>query len=116
MANMTSTYIPAIGDVVVIKNTKKQVVVGCENYEDVGSCSYYRNYELCNLEDVLNYIKQNTELPIDFIKKKATKIEVRGTEFSFPFQKCEDEIPFEIKPVTVYKIRRKIPKTITVYE
>jgi hypothetical protein len=96
-----------IGSIVKIeKYSGEYVIIGMENYEDYGSCSYNRNYYVMKLSDVenKNYINEN----------QGTKIKCRGT--TLPFTKVNNIAPFKFIKEVRYKVDRMQAKTITIYE
>ena len=93
---------------VVKFNNEKYVITGFKNYETVGSCSYDRDYYLLPLNEMINKtkIKEN----------EGIKVEVRGMPKQFPLEEIKDEAPFELTKQINYIVRRKQPKTITIFE
>lgn len=99
-----------IGD--VIKDNGRLVVVAAlKNYENIGSCSYSRDYLFCDLE----YLEKNQGIvTMADLEKHGRWVEIRGIEFP-AFEKV-DVAPFSIDDVECRMIRQKTAKTITVYE
>lgn len=93
-----------IGKIVEYKS-EKYVVIGFDNWEDCGSCGYDRNYYLIPLnefdEDGL------------FRKDDCLRVHVGGT--TNPVKVLEDKAPYVLEKV-IRVVRRKQPKTITIFE
>lgn len=102
-----SKYIPEKGDV-VLWNGITMVVVDMKSHEDLGSLCYDREYLLCK-EELLHDKDVMTQEELD---KSGTWVQVQGLEFP-EIEKACDIAPYEIKPVTVLKVRQKKAKTIT---
>lgn len=102
-----------IGDV-VIYNGRSVVVVAMNNHENMGSCSYDREYLLCDLE----YLKRNQGIiTMSNLTLHGRWVSVRGTKFP-EFEKA-NVAPFSIEGVECVKIRQKTVKevkTITIFE
>lgn len=96
-----------IGSIVKIeKYSGEYVIIGMENHERLGDCSYSRDYNVMKVSDLENkdYINEN----------EGTKIECRGT--TLPFTKVDNIAPFRLTKEVRYKVDRMKAKTITVYE
>lgn len=108
-----NNYIPEIGDVVKYFG-KNYVVMNIKSNEDIGSCSYDRKYFIC---DEL-YIRECQSLQsFDDLQFIGRWIDCYGSSSpSDLFVKVEDIVPYEIKIVNAYKIRRKKLQTIMFYE
>jgi hypothetical protein len=101
---------PGLGDVIQFNDdysNTKYVIVRMEVFEDMGSVCYNRMYYI----QLLTLLKD-----VDYISGYAgTPVSARGVT-KLPFHVDENEAPFSITEEVRYKIRRKQPKTITVYE
>lgn len=106
----TEKYFPKVGDVVTIDDGEPMVVTRIKNYEDVGSCGYNREYILCDEK-----VMRNLDRLVTSNQLQTRFVECRGTNF-LDFKKVEDIAPYEIQRVEAFLIRRKEPKTITVWE
>ena len=103
-------YIPKIGDV-VIYNGYQAVVVDLKNYENIGSCSYNREYLLCNLE----YIEKNQGIvTMSDLKQHGIWVTYYGTKI--PDIKKVDTAQFSIETIECRMIRQKTAKTVIEYE
>jgi hypothetical protein len=103
-------YMPQIGDVVK-DNGYPVVVVGIKNYETVGSCSYDREYLLCDLD----YLEKNQGIvTMPDLELHGRWVTVRGTKF--PEIEKVDVAPFSIENIECCVVKRKKAKTITIYE
>ena len=103
-------YKPKVGDVIRF-NGKPVVVVDFKNYEKCVSCDYDRKYLLCDLE----YLEKCQGcVPFSQIEAHSTLVVIRGGQF--PHMEKIDTAPFEIKNVDCVMVRRKVPKTVIVYE
>ena len=89
----------------------KMVVIGYKNHEDLGSCSYDREYKLC----LLSELEGKESISEEEYNMLGDWIKITGTKFP-DIKRVEGVAPFEIKPTTVYKVRQKQAKTVTVYE
>ena len=107
-------YRPEVGDV-VFHNDEKYVVIGVYSRETQDSISFDREYYLVPLIDLFKLQGKYNEVEYSKLKNLSYTIKVVGNEFP-SIEKCEDEAPFEIKKVSIVKLRRKKAKTITVWE
>jgi hypothetical protein len=96
-----------IGDIVNYNDSEDiYVITGINNWEGVESTCYNRQYFVIPLSEIEDkeYINEYEGLQID----------VKGTVF--PFTNVEGVVPFRLTKEVRYKVERKIPKTIVVYE
>lgn len=101
-----SKYVPEIGDV-VLWNSIPMVVMAVKCREFLGSLYYDREYLLCEEELLHDKVVMTPEE----LGKSGIWVQVKG---EFPdIKKAHDIAPYEIKPVTVLKVRQKKAKTIT---
>jgi len=107
-------YVPKVGDVIIDKE-KNVVVISILNNEEVSSCSYDREYLLCE-EEKLNLLITDTGVVNTKVLRAASyPIKVKGLYFP-PFTKVPDVAPYEITSIQMYAIRRKTPKLSITYE
>lgn len=100
----------SIGEV-VYNNDMEMVVIDCKNREDTSSMSYDRSYKIC----LLSELKGKDTLSQEEFDKLGMWIEIKGMQFP-DIKRVENVAPFVIKPTTIYKVRQKQAKTITIYE
>ncbi len=108
-------YRPLIGDV-VYNNNIPHVIMGMENYENMGSMSYDRKYLLIPqniLEQIINN-KQNNIINWEKIIEKGHWIKVVGN--TFPNIEKVDTTPYKIQKIIGVTVEKMIPRTITIYE
>ncbi len=108
-----------IGDIIMLHG-KKHVLVYTKIREDCSSTAYHRDYFFCPMTHFHEYcmIRNSgrlTEKGFEELKNCSTVARQRGTEHD-EYEVCEDEAPFEIKPVKAFMVRRKKKKTVTTYE
>ena len=104
-------YIPAIGDI-ILDNGIPMVVIAINNNEDIDSCSYDREYLLCE-ERYIN--GANGIYSINDLRLRGKWVHITGTEFP-DINNVNNIAPYEIKPINCVEIRQKKAKTITIYE
>lgn len=90
-----------VGDV-VINNGIKMVVLSIKSNEDMSSCSYDRQYKLCDLDE-LDFV---TLLSQEEFNKLGYWVQLKGTEVPI-VEKCDDIAPFNIKSEVIYNISRR---------
>ena len=104
-------YHPTVGDVVTIDGGEPMVVTRIDKHEGVGSCCYNREYILCEEKTM-----RRLEGLVTSEQLQTGIAGCKGPNFCLDFKKVEDIAPYEIKPVEAFLIRRKKPKTVTVWE
>lgn len=107
----TKKYFPKVGDVVTIDDGEPMVVTRINNYEGVGSCCYNREYILCDEK-----VMRNLDGLVTSDRLQTGIAGCRGMNFNLDFKKVEDIAPYEINPVEAFQIRRKEPRTVTVWK
>lgn len=104
-------YIPSLGDV-IYDNNVPVVVISIDNNEDIASCTYNRDYFICDE----GYIRENQGVTtMEELKRHGRKVEIRGSVFP-PTEKVIDAIPYKIEKINAIRIKQKVAKTITVFE
>lgn len=104
-------YIPNIGDV-ILNNEVPSVVVAIKNHEDNGSCSYDREYLLCEE----HYLSRNQGIStINELINHGKWFHINGTKFP-DIEQVTDIAPYNIVKVEALDIVQKQKKTKIVYE
>lgn len=107
---MKDIYRPKIGDV-ILDNNISVVIIAIKNHENYSSCSYDREYLVC--EEMFINSNQGLFRPKD-IERHGRWIQVKGSKF--PQIEKLNKIPYNINEVNYYEIKQKSAKTIAVYE
>jgi hypothetical protein len=111
MSGDRAFYEPKIGDVVYNQDGDLPlVIIGLRNFEDAGSLSYSRDYVVIALDDMVEKVAKDGFVKLDdgfVIKVRASKL---------PFSQVVGEAPFELTQEIRYLVRRKVPRTVTLYE
>lgn len=107
----TEKYFPKVGDIVTIDDGEPMVVTRINNYEGVGSCGYDREYILCDEK-----VMRNLDGLVTSDRLQTCLVGCRGMNFHLDFKKVEGIAPYEIRRVEAFQIRRKEPRTVTVWE
>ena len=109
-------YYPQVGDVFTMSGKEDLFVAipGGYNNEDMSSMSYDRGLRYMPIGTLTDAMSDTPQISETWLRKLSLLIDIRGVTLP-PFTKA-DVAPFVFDKVTMYDVRRKTPKTVTIYE